>query len=48
MGRKTLLEEGRIEETIRRIPANEFTVLDFIDVFKIVAMSGWAPRRMKM
>jgi hypothetical protein len=41
MARKTLLEEGKIEETIRRIPANEFTVLDFTDVFKSLYPDDW-------
>jgi hypothetical protein len=41
MGRKTLLEKGKIEETIRRIPANEFTVLDFSDAFKRLYPDDW-------
>jgi len=34
MGSKPILEEEKIEETIRRISKDSFTVLDFIEVFK--------------
>jgi len=42
---KTLLEEQKIEETIKRVPGDSFTVLDFIDVFKAVYPEDW--RRLK-
>jgi len=38
---KTLLEEEKIEETIKRIPQSSFTVLDFIEVFKELYPEDW-------
>jgi hypothetical protein len=38
---KILLEEQKIEETIKRVPRDSFTVLDFIDVFKVVYPEDW-------
>jgi len=38
---KTLLEEEKIEETIKRIPQSSFTVLDFIEVFKEIYPEDW-------
>ncbi len=38
---KTLLEEQKIEETIKRIPQNSFTVLVFIEVFKGLFPEDW-------
>lgn len=38
---KTLLEERKIEETIKKIPQNSFTVLVFIDVFKVLYPEDW-------
>jgi hypothetical protein len=38
---KTLLEEKKIEETIKRISQSSFTVLDFIDVFKELYPQDW-------
>lgn len=37
----TLLEEEKIEETIKGIPKSSFTVLDFIDVFKELYLQVW-------
>jgi hypothetical protein len=34
MAQKTLLEEGKIEETVRAVPDDSFTVLDFVAVFR--------------
>jgi hypothetical protein len=41
MARKTLLEEEKIEETVRGIPASPFTMLDFIDVFSDLYPADW-------
>jgi len=34
MGSKTIVEEKKIEETIKNIPEDWFTVLDFTEVFR--------------
>jgi len=34
MGSKPILEEKKIEETVKNIPGDSFTVLDFIELFK--------------
>jgi hypothetical protein len=34
MTQKTLLEEGKIEETVRAVANDSFTVLDFVAVFR--------------
>lgn len=41
MGKKTLLEEEKIEEAIRSIPKGAFTILDFIDVFSNLYPADW-------
>jgi len=38
---KPLLEEEKIEKTIKRIPQSSFTVLDFIEVFKTWYPEDW-------
>jgi hypothetical protein len=38
---KSLLEEEKIEETIKRIPQGSFTVLDFIKIFKALCLKDW-------
>ncbi len=38
---KTLLEEEKIKETVRRMQQNSFTVLDFIEVFKASHPKDW-------
>jgi len=38
---KTVIKEKKIEETIRNILANSFTVLDFMQVFKQVYPQDW-------
>jgi hypothetical protein len=38
---KNLLDEERIEATIKRIPAESFTVLDFIRVFETLYPDDW-------
>jgi len=38
---KTLLEEEKIEETVKRIQRDSFTVLDFIEVFKVFYPKDW-------
>ena len=43
MGPKTIIEEKKIEETIKKLSKNEFTVLDFIEAFRNIY-----PRDMKM
>jgi hypothetical protein len=35
------LEEQKIEETIRKTPQNTFTVLDFIQVFRVLYAEDW-------
>ncbi|RLG54280.1 MAG: hypothetical protein DRO00_01630 [Thermoproteota archaeon] len=37
----SLLDEKKIEETIKRIPKISFTVLDFIEVFKVLYPEDW-------
>lgn len=44
MGSKTIVEEKKIEETIKNIPEDWFTVLDFTEVFRLVypkSGRGW-------
>lgn len=38
---KTLLQEEKIEETIKRIPQSSFTILDFMEVFKELYPEDW-------
>ncbi len=38
---KSLLEEQKIKETIKRISQNSFTVLDFIQIFKALYPKDW-------
>jgi len=38
---RTLIEEKKIEETIKRIPQSSFTVLDFIEVLKELYPEDW-------
>ena len=38
---KQLLEEEKIEDTIKKIQQNSFTVLDFIEVFKVLYPKDW-------
>lgn len=41
MGSKTIVEEEKIEETIKKIPKDSFTVLDFIGAFKVMYPEDW-------
>ena len=41
MGSKTIVEEEKIKETIKSIPKDSFTVLDFMDVFKDMYPEDW-------
>jgi len=44
MGSKTIVEEKKIEETIKNIPEDWFTVLDFTEVFRLAYSKsgrGW-------
>ncbi len=41
MGSKTIVEEEKIEETIKNISKDSFTVLDFIHVFKEMYPEDW-------
>ena len=41
MGSKTIIEEEKIEETVKNIPKNLFTVLDFIEVFRCIYPEDW-------
>ena len=41
MGSKPLVAEEKIEETIRKLPKDAFTVLEFIDVFNQLYLSRW-------
>lgn len=41
MGSKTIVEEEKIEKTIKDIPRESFTVLDFVDVFKGMYPKDW-------
>ena len=38
---KALLNEEKIEETIKSLPQSSFTVLDFIEVFKELYLQDW-------
>lgn len=38
---KTLLKEEKIVETIKRISQSSFTVLDFIEIFKVLYLEDW-------
>ncbi len=35
------MEEHKIEETIKRVPQGSFTVLDFIEVFRVLYAEDW-------
>ena len=41
MASKTIIEEKKIEETIKKIRKDSFTVLDFIEVFRRVYPEDW-------
>jgi len=41
MGSKTIVEEGKIEETIKSVPKESFTVLDFIEAFRSIYPEDW-------
>lgn len=41
MGSKTIVDVSQIEETIKNIPADSFTVLDFIEAFRKVYPEDW-------
>ncbi len=41
MGSEPLVEEKKIEETIRNVPKNSFTVLEFIGVFERMYPKEW-------
>jgi hypothetical protein len=41
MAQKTLLEEEKIEETVRRVAGDSFTVLDFVTVFREKYPAEW-------
>jgi hypothetical protein len=41
MGSKTVIEEKKIEEAIRSIPADSFTVLGFMQVFRQIHPEDW-------
>jgi len=41
MGSKTIIEEKKIEETIKNIPKDSFTVLDFTEVFRRTYPEEW-------
>jgi hypothetical protein len=41
MGSKIIVEEEKIEETIKKISENSFTVLDFTSVFKRLYPEAW-------
>jgi hypothetical protein len=38
---KALLEEDKIERTIKGIEQNSFTVIEFIDIFKVLYPKDW-------
>jgi hypothetical protein len=38
---KAIVEEEKIEETIRKIPQESFTVLDFMQEFKRIYPKNW-------
>lgn len=41
MGSKTIVDVSQIEETIKNIPTDLFTVLDFIEAFRKVYSEDW-------
>lgn len=41
MGTKTIVEEQKVEETIKNMPKESFTVLDFIEVFRRMYPKEW-------
>ena len=41
MRSRTVVEEKKIEEAIRRISSDSFTVLDFVQVFKRIYPEEW-------
>jgi hypothetical protein len=41
MRSKTVVEEKKIEETVKRISADPFTVLDFIEEFRAIYPEDW-------
>jgi len=41
MGPKAIVEEEKIEETIKKIPQESFTVLDFMQEFKKIYPKSW-------
>jgi hypothetical protein len=41
MGSKTIVDVSQIEETIKNIPKDSFTVLDFIEAFRKVYPEDW-------
>lgn len=41
MSGKPLIEEEKIEETIRKISRGSFTVLDFVEIFKGLYPNDW-------
>ena len=41
MGKETIIDEKKIEETIKSLPKGEFTVLDFIETFKELHPNEW-------
>jgi len=41
LGSKTIIEEQKIEVTIKNIPKDKFTVLDFIEAFQNLFPAEW-------
>lgn len=41
MGSKTIVEEKKIEETLKNIPKDSFTVLDFTELFRRIYPEQW-------
>jgi len=41
MGSKAIVKEEKIEEIIKKIPKDSFTVLDFIGAFKVIYPEDW-------
>ena len=41
MGSKTIVDVSQVEETIKNIPIDSFTVLDFIEAFRKVYPEDW-------
>ena len=39
--KKTILEERKIIETIKRLPKSSFTILDFMEAFKKLFSDEW-------